>query len=70
MEPWNIKTVEKASLCIEMADDLRYIFIDYRMKDIFSKLTLDFMEEDEFFESLGDYCGITYPTDVDDYYLL
>lgn len=34
-EPWSIRNAWNCSYCVETDDDLRYIFIDRRMKNIF-----------------------------------
>lgn len=50
-----IKENYEACYCVETDDDLRYIFIDYRMKNIFDKMTPDFLDVEEFFEGLPNY---------------
>lgn len=54
-EPWNIRKSYNESLCIETEEDLRYIFVDWRMKEVFKNVTPDFLDEEEFFEDLEKY---------------
>ena len=59
-ECYVIKQNFKACYCVETDDDLRYIFIDYRMRNIFKDMTPDFLDVEEFFEGLPNYydsCG-------------
>ena len=59
-ECYVIKQNFEACYCVETDDDLRYIFIDYRMRNIFKDMTPDFLDVEEFFENLPNYydsCG-------------
>lgn len=38
--------------CLETDDDLRYIFIDYRFKNLFNRHTPDFIDVEDFFMDL------------------
>lgn len=52
-EPLSIKQVFHSSYCVETDDDLRYIFVDYRFKNLFSNICRpDFISMDEFFLSI------------------
>lgn len=56
IDPWSIKRELKASYCVETDDDLRYVFIDYRFKNLFKTFgTPDFIDLDEFLEGLFYY---------------
>lgn len=51
VEPWRIQYIYDASYCVETDDDLRYIFTDYRLGALYSKiLKADLIDQDEFFE--------------------
>lgn len=54
-EPWHIKETYNASYCVETDDDLRYIFIDFRLKGLFPKD--DQIDVSKFFEGLDDFYG-------------
>lgn len=55
-EPWSIRKTYNSSYCVETDDDLRYIFIDYRMKNLFFNFDKpDVIELEEFFEGIEDY---------------
>ena len=53
-DPWCIRKVYEPSYCVETDDDLRYIFVDFRMVKYF-KFTDDIYGVDEFFDRLN--CG-------------
>ena len=53
-DPWCIRKVYEPSSCVETDDDLRYIFVDFRMAKYF-KFTDDIYGVDEFFDRLN--CG-------------
>ena len=53
-DPWCIRKVYEPSYCVETNDDLRYIFVDFRMVKYFH-FTDDIYGVDEFFDRLN--CG-------------
>lgn len=57
-EPWNIKDVFTSCLCVELMDDLRYIFVDWRLSSVFHEMTPDILGDDEFFEDLEEHYGL------------
>lgn len=55
-EPSSISKVFKPAYCVETDDDLRYIFVDYRFRNLFhSFCTPDIIEKDEFFEGINEF---------------
>lgn len=54
-EPFSIQKELKSSYAVETDEDLRYIFVDYRMEHLFDKMTPDILWVDEFFEGLYPY---------------
>lgn len=54
-EPFSIKKTYNAAYCIETDDDLRYVFVDHRMRNIFRDMTPDYIDMVEFFEGLDSY---------------
>lgn len=54
-ECYPIKQKFETCYCVETDEDLRYIFIDYRMRNIFKSMTPDFLDVEEFFEGFQDY---------------
>lgn len=50
-----VKKIYKGTECVETDDDLKYIFIDYRMRKNFVEFTEDFIDESDFFEDF-DLC--------------
>lgn len=55
-EPWSIRNTFNASYCVETDDDLRYIFVDHRLKSSF--YTFDRPDEiwlEDFFEGIDEY---------------
>lgn len=54
-EPWSIVETYDAAYCVETDDDLRFIFVDYRMQNLFKDMTPDYIDMVEFFEGLEDY---------------
>ena len=58
-EPGFIQDYSKAKMCVETEGDLRYIFCDYRMADIFDTAADVFMHLEEFFavEDVHVYLG-------------
>lgn len=38
--------------CVETDEDLRYLFVDYRMKEKLAPITPDILWDDEFFEDI------------------
>lgn len=53
--PGVIRRKYESELCVETDDDLRYIFVDWRMSEIFREMTPDIMDEEDFFEGLEDW---------------
>lgn len=51
-DPWTIRTIYASSYCVETDEDLRYIFIDRRMKPLFEGMRPDVLEEQEFFDEV------------------
>lgn len=51
-EPFMIQLDDRNSLRVITDDDLVYIFIDYRFKDVVADERTDVIEVDEFFEDL------------------
>lgn len=49
--PWNIKRFLDAAYCVETDDDLKYVFVDYRFRNLFNKS--DVIDVDEFFEGIS-----------------
>lgn len=47
-----IQKIYHACYCVETDDDLRYIFIDHRMKNLFKNMAPDFLDVEEFFEGI------------------
>lgn len=47
---WCVKKVYESEYCVETDDDLRYIFVDYRMEDVFKKMNADIIDSETFFE--------------------
>lgn len=56
-EPASISRVFSYSYCVETEDDLRYIFVDYRFKNLALTFDegIDYVEMDEFFEGIDDF---------------
>lgn len=54
-ECYPIKQNFEACYCVETDEDLRYIFIDYRMKNIFKDITTDFLDVEEFLDDFRSY---------------
>ena len=50
-----IKNIFEHALCIEMEDDLRYIFMDYHYISIFQDMKPDIIDAEKFFEDIEDY---------------
>lgn len=50
IEPWRIQYIYDACYCVEMDDNLRYIFTDYRRKGIYRNTCADYISMDEFFD--------------------
>ena len=50
-----INEVYRHCLCVETDDDLRYIFVDYRMEDQFKKMNPDIIWIGTFFEEIYQY---------------
>lgn len=50
-----IKEIFAYSLCIEMEDDLRYIFIDYHYIPVFQDMKPDVIDVEKFFEDIESY---------------
>lgn len=59
-DPYLIKKNYPHSYCIETVEDLRYIFVDYRMEDLFIKMKADIVDEDEFFQDMDILYGYTH----------
>lgn len=53
INPWAIKKTYNASYCVETDDDLRYIFTDYRLRNVFH--TPDKIDMEQFFEDISEY---------------
>lgn len=61
VDPWSIRKTYNCSYCVETDDDLRYIFIDYRMRKLFYKIcNPDCVDVEEFFQGLEEYYGGDY----------
>lgn len=54
-EPWIITKTYDLSYCVETDEDLRYIFVDYRMRNLFKDMNPDYIEVDEFLETVPEY---------------
>lgn len=55
-EPLSISNVFEYSYCVETDDDLRYIFVDYRFRNLFHSFdSPDIVEMDEFFEGINEF---------------
>lgn len=52
-EPWSIKEKNDLLNSIETDDDLHYIFVDYRVANVFDALKPDIVDLSEFFEIEG-----------------
>lgn len=52
-EPLHISRIFESSYCVETDDDLKYVFVDHRLKSLF--LDCDCVELGEFFEGIDDY---------------
>lgn len=55
-----IRKVYAAEYCVETVEDLRYIFVDYRMEDLFIEMNADILDEEEFFQDMDKYYGYSY----------
>lgn len=64
-EPWSIQKVFYGEKCIELEDDLRYIFIDHRFVHAFDKMHPDIVDVQAFFAELNE---LYYPDEEIDYY--
>lgn len=54
-----IRKTYNSSCCIETDDDLRYIFVDHRFKNLFYKIDKpDTLDVVEFFEGIEDFYGL------------
>ena len=53
--PEYIRKKFMSSLCVELRDDLRYIFVDYRLNDVLHKMAIDIMDEGEFILGLEEH---------------
>ena len=51
-EPFMIEASDRYSLRVVTDDDLIYIFVDYRYRDVIDNKEADIIEVDEFFEDL------------------
>lgn len=60
---FSIKNTYDFCNCVETDDDLRYIFVDYRMEKLFCTITPDILTIDEFFEGIPNF----YDSDVGSY---
>lgn len=54
-EPNAISRTFESSYGVETDDDLKYIFVDYRFKNLFLKDKPDYVEMDEFFEGIDEF---------------
>ncbi len=56
-KPFSISRVFEHSYCVETDDDLRYIFVDYRFKNLARSFddAIDYAELDEFLEGIDTY---------------
>ena len=52
--PRSIRTIYKNSCCVETDDDLRYIFVDQRMRSVFDKMRPDILTAEKFFDGVMD----------------
>lgn len=48
-EPWSILNFWNACYCVETDENLRYIFVDYRMEHAFDNCRPDIVWEGDFF---------------------
>lgn len=55
MEPWSIREIYDSARCVETDDDLRYIFTSYKYDKAFSYLTPDYIDVEDFFETLPNW---------------
>ena len=53
--PWTILEADPHMLSVWTDDDLQYVFIDYRLLDLFERLTPDILDVDQFFEDWEAY---------------
>lgn len=52
----SIRQTYNSSYCVEIEDNMRYIFTDYRLERLFLKMDdIDIIMLDEFFDGLYDY---------------
>lgn len=54
-----IKNVYYSSYCIDTDEDLRYVFIYWRFRDLFKDSDPDYIWQGDFFENLRDYYEMT-----------
>lgn len=54
-EPWSIQNLFEEENCIEIDDDLRYMFIDRRVVHVFDRMKPDIEELSTFLEGLARY---------------
>lgn len=52
LNSWEIEKVFYHSYCVETDENLRYIFVDYRMRKIFEEIRSDIISVDEFFDKI------------------
>ena len=55
--PSCIREIYDACYCVETDDDLRYIFVDWRLAPVFADMTPDLIEVNRFFEDWEIFCG-------------
>ena len=53
--PLCVLAADPYMLTVDTDDDLRYVFIDYRLLDLFERLTPDILDVDRFFEDWEAY---------------
>lgn len=52
-EPWHIKKIYDAAYCVETDDDLKYVFLDYRLGGLFSEE--DCVDVNSFFDGINSF---------------
>lgn len=54
-EPWSILNFWNDCYCVETDENLRYIFVDYRMEHVFDNCRPDIVLEGDFFAGIGEW---------------
>lgn len=53
--PEEVRKVYEHCYCVEMWDDLRYIFVDYRMEHAFDDMKPDIVDDFVFFDGMYEW---------------